>query len=131
MEQNRMMTMELLNNGYFWQKIDSLVLSTHVVISQEQGTHHPKYLNMVYPVNYGYLADTDEIKVFKGSLKKSSIDAVMIVGDILKRDLEVKLLLGCTPEEELEILRFINQTDYQKGILVRRGTELPDWAMTD
>ena len=80
--------MELLNNGYFWQKIDSLVLSTHVVISQEQGTHHPKYL-------------------------------------------EVKLLLGCTPEEELEILRFINQTDYQKGILVRRGTELPDWAMTD
>ena len=86
--------MELLNNGYFWQKIDSLVLSTHVVISQEQGTHHPKYLNMVYPVNYGYLADTDEVKVFKGSLKKSTIDAVMVVGDIIKSfDLSIKQII--------------------------------------
>ncbi len=80
---------ELLNNGYFWQKIDSLVLSTNVVITQEKGSHHPKYLNMVYPVNYGHLEDTDAIKVFKGSMKKSTADAVMIVGDILKRDLEV------------------------------------------
>lgn len=123
--------MELLNNGYFWQKIDSLLLSTNVIISQEKGSSHPKYLNMVYPVKYGYLEDTDSIKVFKGSLKKSTPDAIMVVGDILKRDLEVKLLWGCTPEEELEILRFINQTDYQKGILVRRGNDLPEWAITD
>ncbi len=123
--------MELLNNGYFWQKIDSLVLSTNVIIYQEKGSHHPKYLNMVYPVNYGYLEDTDAIKVFKGSVKRSTPDAIMIVGDILKRDLEVKLLWGCSSEEEEEILRFINQTDYQKGILVRRGSDLPDWALTD
>lgn len=123
--------MELLNNGYFWQKIDSLVLSTNVIISQEKGSNHPKYLNMIYPVRYGYLEDTDSIKVFRGSLKKSTPDAIMVVGDILKRDLEVKLLWGCTPEEELEILRFINQTDYQKGILVRRGSDLPEWAITD
>ena len=123
--------MELLNNGYFWQKIDSLVLSTNVIIYQEKGSHHPKYLNMVYPVNYGYLEDTDAIKVFKGSVKRSTPDAIMIVGDILKRDLEVKLLWGCSSEEEEEILRFINQTDYQKGSLVRRGSDLPDWALTD
>ena len=123
--------MELLNNGYFWQKIDSLVLSTNVIISQEKGSHHPKYLNMIYPVKYGYLEDTDAIKVFRGSLKKSTPDAIMVVGDILKRDLEVKLLWGCTLEEEIEILRFINQTDYQKGILVRRGNDLPEWAITD
>lgn len=123
--------MELLNNGYFWQKIDSLLLSTNVIISQEKGSSHPKYLNMVYPVKYGYLEDTDSIKIFRGSLKKSTADAIMVVGDILKRDLEVKLLWGCTPEEEIEILRFINQTDYQKGILVRRGSDLPEWAITD
>ena len=29
------------------------------------------------------------------------------------------------------MLEFINQTDYQKGILVRRGNEIPDWAVTD
>lgn len=122
---------ELLNNGYLWQKIDSIVLSTNTVISQPKGSHHPSYLNMVYPVDYGYLEDTDAIKFFKGSLKKSSVDAIMIVADILKRDLEVKLMWGCTPEEEDEVLRFINQTDYQKGILVRRGSDMPDWAITD
>ncbi|CAM3684111.1 Inorganic pyrophosphatase [Erysipelothrix urinaevulpis] len=122
---------KLLNNGYFWQKIDSLILSTNVVISQEKGSRHSKYINMVYPVNYGYLEDTDAIKVFKGSDKRSKVDAVLVVADILKRDLEVKLLWGCTPEEETEILLFINQTDYQKSILVRRGNEIPEWAITD
>ena len=121
----------LLNNGYFWQKLDSLILSSNVVISQEKGTHHPKYLNMVYPVDYGILEDTNDIKVFKGSEKRSVVDAVMVVADILKRDLEVKLLWGCTPEEEERILRFINQTDYQKGMLIRRGNEIPEWAITD
>lgn len=121
----------LLNNGYFWQKIDSLVLSTNIVISQPKESHHPEYLNMVYPVDYGYLTDTDAIKVFKGSLKSTKVESIMIVGDILKRDLEVKLLMGCNEEEEKKILHFINQTDYQKGILVRRGNELPEWAITD
>lgn len=122
---------DLLNNGYFWQKLDSLVLSTNIVISQAQGTRHPKYPNMVYPVDYGYLEDTDQIKLYKGSLKRTSLDAILIVADILKRDLEVKLLWGCTEEEETKIMRFINQTDFQKGILVRRGNDIPEWAMTD
>lgn len=122
---------ELLNNGYFWQKIDSLSLSTNLVINQVKGSRHPQYLNMVYPVDYGYLADVETIKVYKGSDKRLTVDAVMIVADILKRDLEVKLLWGCTAEEELEILRFINQTDYQKGILVRRANTMPEWAITD
>lgn len=122
---------ELLNNGYFWQKIDSLSLSTNLVINQTRGSRHPQYHNMVYPVDYGYLADVDTIKVYKGSDKRLTVDAVMIVADILKRDLEVKLLWGCSAEEELEILRFINQTDYQKGILVRRANTMPEWAITD
>lgn len=122
---------ELLNNGYFWQKIDSLSLSTNLVINQTRGSRHPQYHNMVYPVDYGYLADVDSIKVYKGSDKRLTVDAVMIVADILKRDLEVKLLWGCSAEEELEILRFINQTDYQKGILVRRANTMPEWAITD
>lgn len=122
---------ELLNNGYFWQKIDSLSLSTNVAINQTKGSRHPQYHNMVYPVDYGYLTDIEAVKVFKGSNKRSTVDAVIIVADILKRDLEVKLLWSCTPEEELEILRFINQTDYQKCILVRRGNTMPEWAITD
>lgn len=122
---------ELLNNGYFWQKIDSIVSSSAYEITQEQGSHHPEYLNMVYPVSYGYFKDTDNIKFFKGSEGYKPVEAIMIVADILKRDLEVKVLWGCTQDEVERILQFINQTDYQKGILVRRGNELPEWAITD
>jgi len=49
----------------------------------------------------------------------------------LKKDIEVKLLVGCTPAEEDMILRFLNQTDFQKTILVRRGLEIPAWGNSD
>jgi inorganic pyrophosphatase len=55
----------------------------------------------------------------------------VIAADILKKDIDVKLLVGCTQTEEEEILRFLNQTDFQKTILVRRGNMVPNWATTE
>ena len=51
--------------------------------------------------------------------------------DILGREMDVKVLVGCSLEEEEAVLRYLNQTDYQKTILVRKGEELPSWAQTD
>ena len=59
------------------------------------------------------------------------MDCLVIAADILKKDLEVKLLYGCTEEEERQILHFLNQTDFQKGVLIRRGDEIPSWAITE
>ena len=126
----------LENNAYFWQKIDTLFFSSKCVISRPSGTTHPQYSNLIYPVDYGYLQDTlnsgqEGIDVYKGSKSVWFISTLVIAVDILKRDVEVKLLVGCTPQEEDTILRFLNQTDFQKTILVRRGVEIPSWGNSD
>jgi len=123
------------NNAYFWQKIDTLVSSSSFVLQRKKNESHPQYPNLVYPVMYGYLSDTkaagEGINLYKGSLKQQSVQALIVAADILKKDLEVKLVVGCTEEEELSILQFLNQTDLQKTILIRRGTDLPSWSVTD
>lgn len=126
----------LENNAFFWQKLDTLFLSSKLVVDRPRNTTHYKYSNLVYPVDYGYLTDTTgsdqaPVDVFKGSQKTNLVGAIVISADILKKDCEVKLLIGCTEEEEHEILIFLNQTEFQKAILVRRGNEVPEWAQND
>ncbi len=123
-----------LNNALFWQKLDTLYLSNKVVIDKPKGYVHPLYANLVYPVNYGYLEDTvgvdDGIKVYKGSVK-TGLEHVVISADVLKKDIEVKLLINCSEEEISEILFFLNQTDLQKSVLISRGSSIPNWGETD
>lgn len=124
------------NNAYFWQKLDTLTFSSHFVLSQPKGTSHPAYHNLVYPLDYGYLKDTlaadaNGIAIYKGSIATSMVQACVVAADILKKDVEIKLLLGCTPSEEEEVLRFLNQTEFQKTVLIRRANTVPLWAMND
>ena len=46
------------NNAFFWQKLDTLFLSSKLVIDRPRNTCQYKYSNLVYPVDYGYLNDT-------------------------------------------------------------------------
>lgn len=124
------------NNAFFWQKLDTLYLSSKLVVDRPRNTCHYKYSNLIYPVDYGYLCDTTgsdqaPIDVFKGSEKSNLVQSVVVSADILKKDCEVKLLIGCSEEEELEILEFLNQTEFQKAVLIRRGSEVPYWASND
>ena len=127
---------QLENNAFFWQKIDSIFLASAVVITQLAGSNHLEYQNLIYPVDYGYLNETLSqdslgISVYKGSISTHIIDAMLVSADILKKDIEVKLLLGCNAEEVDKILRFVNQTEFQKSILVRRGNTIPTWSNPD
>lgn len=127
---------EIENNALFWQKVDALVLSSPLVIDRPKGTHHQKYFNLVYPVDYGYLEDSintesTPIEVYRGTQDTGKVDALVITVDILKKDCIAKLLWGCTDQETLDILEFLNQTEFQKAVLVRRGNELPSWATSD
>lgn len=127
---------QLENNAFFWQKLDTLYFSSSIVITQPSGSAHPVYGNLIYPVNYGYLSDTlsqDEtgISIYKGSLSANQVNTILIAADILKKDIEVKLLVGCSDAEEDAILRFTNQTDFQKTVLIRRGMEVPSWGFSE
>ena len=114
-------------NGFddaFWKMLDSLVRDSEIVIDRPKGTVHPKYPDFVYEVDYGYLKDTSSmdgagIDVWVGSGEKR-VDAVMCTVDCLKRDSEIKILIGCTEEEKLSVYRAHNDTQYMKGIMIRR-----------
>lgn len=118
---------EMRMNGFddaFWKMLDSLVMDSEIVTDRPKGTVHPKYTDFVYEVDYGYLKDTSSmdgagIDVWVGSGEKR-VDAVMCTVDCLKRDSEIKILIGCTEEEKLSVYRAHNETQYMKGIMIRR-----------
>lgn len=126
---------QLENNAYFWQKLDTLYVSSSIIIDRKKDAIHPKY-NLKYPTDYGYLKDTHgsdgtDIDVFIGSEKSKKIEALALCVNILNRDNEIKLLVGCTEEEVYKIMQFLNETEFQKAILIRRSDEISSWAIVD
>lgn len=115
-------------NDEFWKALDELVSNSQIVIDRPKGTAHPKYPDVIYRVDYGYLKDTASmdgagIDVWVGTGEKK-VDAIMCTVDLMKRDSEIKILIGCTEEEKKIVYETHNDSKYMKGILIRRG----DWA---
>ena len=48
------------------------------------------------------------------------LTAILCTVYLIKRDSEIKLLLGCTEEEIRTVLAFHNQSELMRGMLVRR-----------
>lgn len=111
-------------NDEFWNAIDELVKNTEIVIDRPKGTNHPRYPEFVYKVDYGYLKETTSmdgagIDVWVGTGEKKT-DAIMCIVDLMKKDSEIKILIGCTEEEKQIIYQTHNETEHMKGILIRR-----------
>lgn len=111
-------------NDEFWDAIDELVKNTEIVIDRPKGTAHPRYPDYIYKVDYGYLKETTSmdgagIDVWVGT-GGQKIDAIMCTVDLMKKDSEIKILIGCTEEEKQIIYQTHNETEYMKGILIRR-----------
>lgn len=112
-------------NEEFWDAIDRLVSEGNIVIDRPKGSTHPKFPHIQYEVDYGYLENTTSmdgggIDVWRGSLPHPTVDAILCTVDLLKKDSEIKILLGCTEEEKDIIYQFHNNSAYMKGILLRR-----------
>lgn len=111
-------------NEDFWKALDELVNSSEIVIDRPKGTAHPKYPDFIYKVDYGYLKNTsamdgDGIDVWVGSGEKT-VDAIMCIVDLIKKDSEIKILIGCTEEEKAIVYETHNETPFMKGVLIRR-----------
>ena len=111
-------------NEDFWKALDELVSNSEIVIDRPRGSAHPRFPNFIYKVDYGYLKNTSSmdgagIDVWIGGGDKK-IDAIMCIVDLMKRDSEIKILVGCTEEEKLDIYKTHNETQYMKGVLIRR-----------
>ena len=111
-------------NEEFWKALDELVNQSEIVIDRPKGSAHPGFPDFIYRVDYGYLKDTASmdgagIDIWVGSAEKR-VDAVICIVDLLKRDSEIKILIGCTEEEKMEVYRTHNETQHMKGIIIHR-----------
>ena len=100
------------NNSKFWNALDDLIANSEIIIDRPKGTTHPKYPDFIYRVDYGYLKDTSSmggagIDVWVGSGEKQ-VDAIMCTVDLIKKDSEIKILIGCTEEEKAIICKTHN-----------------------
>lgn len=65
--------------------------------------------------------DGGGIDVWMGTDNGQNIDAIMCTIDLIKKDSEIKILIGCTEEEKKTVYRIHNNSQNMKGILVRRN----------
>ena len=110
----------------FWKAIDALVSSGKIVIDRPKGSLHPRFPNIKYEVDYGYIENTSSmdgggIDIWLGSLVDKQVNAIICTVDLMKKDSEIKLLIGCTDEEINTVYEFHNDSEFMKGILIHRG----------
>ena len=114
-----------MNNPAFWQALDRLISASEIVIDRPKGSAHPRFPSRIYPLDYGYLAGTasmdgDGIDLWRGTDPAQRLDAVVCTVDLMKRDSEIKLLIGCTEDEKAAVMRWHNDSDMMKAILIER-----------
>lgn len=110
----------------YWGHLDRLVSKSRIIVDNPQGTHDGGSDTVVYPVDYGYLEGTSSmdgegIDVFVGSDPGDMIDAIICTIDLVKRESEIKVLIGCTEEEKRSLLRLYESFSPMRPLLVRRG----------
>jgi inorganic pyrophosphatase len=113
-----------MKNPQFWQALDKLIEDSEVIIDRPKGTKHPKH-NFIYEVDYGYLANTQSpdgggIDVWRGTSKDQVCDAIICTVDLMKKDSEIKILIGCNEAEKEIIMKFHNEKEFMKGLLFNR-----------
>ena len=113
------------HNDDFWLAIDRIVSSGNIIIDRPKGSVHPNFSNCKYDVDYGYIENTSSsdgegIDVWLGSLPNKNANAVICTVDLMKRDSEIKILVGCTDEEIKTVYEFHNVSEFMKGILIIR-----------
>ena len=109
---------------HFWNIVDQLVTTNAIVIDRPKGSAHPRFPEIIYPLDYGYLAGTQSgdgcgIDVWLGADRRRDVTAMACTVDALKRDAELKILLGCT-ETEIETIQTFLNSGGQGCIILRR-----------
>lgn len=117
--------MKHTEDSNFWQCLDELLIQSKIIIDRPKGSAHPLYFQIVYELDYGYLdgtksSDNEGIDVWLGTDAEQKLDAIVCTVDLVKKDSEIKLLIGCTPAEKSYIKSFYNESPQMGGILIER-----------
>ena len=106
----------MTSDSSFWQFMSQLLITNSLIIDRPRGSVHPRYPSVIYPLDYGYIENTTSsdgggIDVWLGSLNTvanmdgvKTLTGILCTFDRLKRDAEIKLLIGCSAED-IQVIR--------------------------
>lgn len=108
----------------FWDRLDELIAISEIVIDRPKGTAHQRFPDLIFPLDYGYLKNTvggdgNEIDVWLGTAGHRQLTAIACTVDSLKKDAEIKLIIGCT-EAEIAIIEDCHNSNFMSGIIIKR-----------
>src|ERR1041384_6381240 len=88
----------------FWQGWKNLIETHKIILDRPKGSRHPRYPELMYPLDYGYIENTtasdgDGIDVWSGTLGNQTLTGILCTFDKIKKDAEIKLLIGCTADD--------------------------------
>lgn len=111
----------------FFSKLQQIITMSTVTIDRPKGSAHPRYPDYIYPLDYGYLDDTVSqdgggIDVWIGGGNRQKISGILVIADALKKDSEIKILLGCNEHEMQLALEKSNDGD-MAAILIENGSK--------
>lgn len=109
----------------FWLYLEKLIQRSSIIIDRPKGTAHPKFSDLIYPLDYGYLRDTVStdgagLDVWVGERGEKVPTAIVCTVDLRKNDLEIKILLGCSEDDIKKIMEFHNSGS-MRGILIHKS----------
>lgn len=96
----------------FREQLQQLIDTSKIVIDRPKHSAHPRFPEIIYPLDYGYLdgtvaGDGEGIDVWVGSIQGARrLVATVATVDLFKRDAEIKLLVNCTDDEMQIIVDF-------------------------
>lgn len=117
-----------MQNENYWKLIETMINENGIIIDRPKGSHHPRYPNYIYPLDYGYIANTNSgdmsgIDIWIGSLKDNKVNGVICTIDSLKLDSEIKILYNCMESEINLIYEDTNRECEMQGIIILRREE--------
>jgi inorganic pyrophosphatase len=108
----------------FFQTFEAFIEKNGVTIDRPKGSVHPRFPDLIYPINYGFInatrsQDGQGIDIFLGDLGDRRVVGVICTVDTIKNDSEVKVLVACS-EENIQTAMMMLTHDPMRAILVRR-----------
>ena len=95
----------------FWAVAEGLIARHAVCIDRPHGSRHPRFPDVVYPLDYGFLeatsgGDGEGIDLWIGTRPGAGLIGAFVTADPHKADMEVKLVLDADADDVATLERF-------------------------
>lgn len=111
-------------NNKLWVQLETLIKSNGTAIDRPKGSPHPRYPEYIYPLDYGFINNTKsndgaETDVWLGSDDRTKVSGILVACDLIKSDVEIKVLVGCTSAEMQTALEATNRGAMVASLFLR------------